>query len=136
MLGVELEEEFYLKGYDCRYKITNNGMAYFNVRDDRWEFASLWLFHEILLGILEIIKIPKPILDEVEKEYLSNVIKPFRNGMISICKRDWRFHEYVYITIKYSDIEKGFIFLPFFKKGTMYKGMELNKEYSVEDLGI
>lgn len=134
MLGVELEEEFYLQGYDCKYKITNDGLLYFNF--SKWVNPSLWLLHKILLGSLEIIKIPKPILDEAEKRYLRNVIKPFRSRVKYIVKRNKNKSEC------FEDIRVVFessyqtLFFPYFEKGTMYKGMELDKEYSVEELGL
>lgn len=78
----------------------------------------------------------KEILDEVEKEYLRAVIKPFRK----------KYHTYIEKQKAYvgDDTERIKIFfetytaisLPFFKKGTMYKGMELNKDYSLEELGL
>ncbi len=74
------------------------------------------------------------ILDKEEKAYLSAVIKPFRNRIKYISKTDKYTHdeENIFITIENSDS----IWFPYFKKGTMYKGMELNKKYTLEELGL
>ena len=74
----------------------------------------------------------EPILDEVEKEYLSNVIKPWREKTISIIKV--RVNEDDFISIRLKNGEK--VNLPWFKKSTMYKGMEENRAYTLEELGL
>ena len=92
---------------------------------------------KILCGKAEIIK--KPILGEVEKEYLSNIIKPFRNKVISIAKLDSEeMNGYEYICIEHLEVcsDRDCINLPCFKKGTIYKGMEVDKEYTLEELGL
>ena len=133
MLGVELGEEFYLKGIRDKHKITNDGMFYRSKKDGSW-FITSWALNKVLAGKLEIIKEPKPILDEAEKRYLSNVIKPFRDKVSHICKRESSYSgmEWIQVGIK-DDVNLDF---PNFEKGTMYKGMKLDKEYSLEDLGI
>lgn len=77
----------------------------------------------------------EPILDDKEKEYLSAVIKPFRNRTKGISKEPYTTHkECEYILIALNNME---IFtLPVFAKGSMYKGMEANKEYTLEELGL
>lgn len=77
----------------------------------------------------------EPILDDVEKEYLGAVIKPFRNIIKGITKY-YHEHGLEYIVIEHKD--KSFRYMPFpkFKEGTMYKGMELEKEYTLEELGL
>ena len=76
-----------------------------------------------------------PILDDVEKAYLSAVIKPFRKDIEYIVKfkRYSDKKEYIYMTMKKDD---DYCALPVFEKGTMYKGMELNKRYTLEELGL
>ena len=80
----------------------------------------------------------KDILDSEEKEYLSNVIKPFKHKVKGIRKNeicnseDNQKEEYIIIYIK----NHYPINLPNFKKNTMYKNMEINKEYTLEDLGF
>jgi len=76
---------------------------------------------------------PKSILDEKEKEYLSFVIRPWKNKIGYIDKRYGADKEWIEIYLKKGD---SYTNLPRFKKGTMYKGMELDREYSLEDLGI
>lgn len=75
------------------------------------------------------------ILDDVEKAYLSAVIKPFRKDIEYIVKfkRYSDKKEYIYMTMKKDD---DYCALPVFEKGTMYKGMELNKRYTLEELGL
>lgn len=91
---------------------------------------------------LRVLKVERPkyetiyeveeILDDKEKEYLSYVIRPFRNRVknikkISHCKKCW-------IKIKLTT-DEGIDF-PFFKKDKMYKGMKIDKEYTLEELGL
>ena len=78
------------------------------------------------------------ILDDAEKQYLSAFIKPFRNRVKYICKI-WYLgvssSEYQRIYITLSD-DSHDIDLPLFKKETMYKGMEIGKKYTLEELGL
>ena len=74
-----------------------------------------------------------PLTDE-EREYLGAVIKPWRNEVRHISKRKAFVgdDEYMQIRVCYEHN----VNLPFFHKGVMYQGMELNKEYTLEELGI
>lgn len=97
----------------------------------------LWYTKEMIAEVKRpcqyktIYKREEPILDEVEKRYLSAVIKPYK--VIGIKKRQAADDEQICI----DTIKHGYeIMLPYFKKGTMYKGMKLNKEYTLEELGL
>ena len=76
-----------------------------------------------------------PILDDVEKNYLSAVIKPFREDVKCIIKsgRCSAEKEFIHICMKDSFDTCA---LPDFLKGTMYKGMERGKRYTLEELGL
>ena len=76
--------------------------------------------------------VEKEILDEEEKEYLSNVIKPFRDKVEYIIKFDSLPEEYISIWLPEHETTD----LPCFKRGTMYKGMEIEKKYTLEELGL
>lgn len=135
MLGVELEEEFKIAGDDSKYRITERGLEYVDETIGDWMIEVL--LYRILNGTYEITKIPKPILDEAEKEYLSAVINPFRDCVKCIFKNNMP--NYEYIVIEYCDKpnkEKDEMLFPSFEKGTMYKGMELSKHYTLEELGL
>ena len=72
------------------------------------------------------------ILDDAERRYLSAVIRPFRDQVRSITKNQKMNGKEEYIVI---DI--GFqMFFPDFKSNTMYKGMDLGKEYTLKELGL
>lgn len=86
-------------------------------------------------GIIEVENgyiVDKKILDEEEKEYLSNVIRPFRDKVGCIAKKIFGGKEYIKLTIK-NDCDIDF---PSFEKGTMYKEMETNKEYTLKELEL
>ena len=76
----------------------------------------------------------EPILDEVERKYLSDVIRPFRNKIDTISKFQTRddSSQYIYIGMK----DRRWSNLPCFPKGTMYKGMKAGKHYSLKELGL
>ena len=76
----------------------------------------------------------EPILDDAEREYLSAVIKPFRDRVKSISKHESLEKEWVTITMEKGRLDD--FDLPRFPKGTMYKGMEPNKEYTLKELDL
>lgn len=72
------------------------------------------------------------LLDYSEKKYLSEVIRPFREEVTAIEKLEAPAgREYILIILK----DDGMHF-PCFKKDTRYKGLELEKRYAPEELGL
>lgn len=116
-------------GYIDIIVITNKGIYYqlFYVNDDSEK--------EYEYGIEEYqLKKYKPILDSVEKRYLENLIRPFRNINIYISKTKFNNKEeflHIMFNERYNNIS-----LPNFSKNTMYKGMELGKKYSIKELDL
>lgn len=88
-----------------------------------WQAFNSWLNAE------------HPLLDDTEKRYLKNIIKPFREQVCWIKKKE---------VISISEEERIEIFvngdddicLPSFEKGEMYIGMKRDKLYTVEELGL
>lgn len=79
-----------------------------------------------------------PILDDIERQYLSAVINPFRDRVEYISKKedfDGPFDgpaEFIHIELSDGNIAD----FPDFKANTMYKDMKLGYEYSLEELGL
>lgn len=86
---------------------------------------------KIRKDIFEVIK-EASILDDEEKRYLEAVIRPFKSRVINIVKEKNYDGDY-YISIELYD---DAIDLPLFKKGTMYNGMEIEKKYTLKELGL
>ena len=84
LIGVELNEEFGLKNSNFRYKLTKNGLRKKYFTEKEWGCSNM--LDDLLLGRVEIVKAAKPILDNIEKNYLSNIIKPFRDRIDYIAK--------------------------------------------------
>lgn len=85
---------------------------------------------ESMIGWLEE-EYDQKILTDKETAYLSSVIKPFREEVETIEKAS--FEEDEQLQISDGDTVMAF---PCFEKGTMYKGMEAYKEYTLEELGL
>ena len=75
-------------------------------------------------------------LDEIEKRYLENVIRPFQQLDVRVVKSlNWNYNQlcnYISILIE-NDDELRF---PDFPKDTMYKNMIVDKEYTLKELGL
>ena len=136
LLGLELEEEFEM-GVFKQYKFTENGLMFWSKDHQDWVHYNIT--EEILLGRREIIKLPKSILNKGEKEYLSAVIKPFKDRIRCIIKSKDFPDEYLRIHLNHYDDDRkdgDIIYLPRFEVDTMYKGMQVNKKYTLEELGL
>ena len=108
-----------------------NWYDYFNSDDDCVQDCKAceerfvkWLFEDS----------EEPVLDDVEREFLSATIKPFRKKIAYIVK-DQDFDDgkqCIRIILQNGD---GMRF-PYFDDDTMYKGMKENKKYSLEELDL
>lgn len=105
----------------CVIDLFHNGVCPDNCKDCKRE-AMKWLLAEC----------KEPIITDSEREYLSSVIKPFRENVNFICKNSNILREYISIGVNINDS----ISLPAFKPGKMYKCMEENKLYTLEELGL
>lgn len=94
----------------------------FNNSNSRFGAFAKWLEEEY----------EPEILTEKEKAYLSAVVKPFKGKVKTVEKVSFGGEE-EYLKILF---EMDLMSLPFFAKGTMYKGMEANKRYTLEELGL
>ena len=74
------------------------------------------------------------ILDDVEREYLSAVIKPFRKKISCIRKSKDPRKGKNYIKIEFCDGDR--MFFPNLSNDEMYKGMKLDINYTLEELGL
>ena len=78
------------------------------------------------------------LLTQKEREYLSFVFKPFTNDILYVRKRQ----SYVIDDIEYIEVvtckggRTASMLFPYFKKGTMYKGMKSETKYTLKELGI
>ena len=132
-------------------KITfENGDILIKLEEDDYESRTLYRNNENLKGLKDniklrkIIKIEEPeystvyeskveILDKVEKRYLRNIIRPFRNKVkyIKLIYKVNKLEGFININLEGEQIN-----LPYFNINSMYKGMEPNKEYSLKELGL
>ena len=134
MLNIEKYKNIVLENLDaCSIDERLNRM---NVREYCNGYSCEGCGERVLKWLLEEAK--EPILDDVEKEYLSAVIKPFRNKIATISKLhtydniNYENNEYIYFGMK---DRRGYS-LPLFKQGTMYKGMQQGKHYTLQELGL
>ncbi len=80
------------------------------------------------------IEVEGEILTESEREYLSTVIKPFRNSVGYIAKIPIKeIKKAEFIQIGYNG---EWFSLPPFEPGEYYENMELYKKYTLEELGL
>ena len=139
MLGLELNEKFHVKIdtktiIEYEYRFTEKGLMRYHKIYEEWEYAIYDTFLHLLDGKYEVVKIPESILTEQEKLSLSTVIKPYRKKVKYICKLTYYDYdkEYLYISLN----NGATTHLPDFDTNTMYKGMELGRYYSLEELGL
>lgn len=133
MLNIE-EYENELRKYGTYFAVTKKGVPV-NCEDcecDECLFADKDCTIKKMEWLLE--EFEEPILDDIEKEYLSAVIKPFRKRIKSIKKTSYP-SKSAFISIAMDKSE--YIFLPVFELNSgMYQRMKFNKEYTLEDLGL
>lgn len=131
--GIYYSDDMKFNGFKIITKIYTNGVIKISKDDENYCYYTKEMIAEVkrLTKYATIYKRKEPILDDKEKEYLGNVIRPFRGEVIYIEKRDALGGEYINI-----ELRTTFIYLPPFKENTMYKNMKLNNLYTLKELGL
>ena len=78
------------------------------------------------------------ILNEEEKPYLESILKPYKDRVDFVVKEvigDYYERIIICVSVKNKSY-KNYIAFPYFNKGTMYKGMEIDKKYTVNELRL
>lgn len=129
-------------GDKCTLK---NGQVIFVDKTSMYGFNNLDKQLRYFNDDVSIVKVERPvkyetmferkeeILDETEKKYLAEVIRPFSSKVRFIYKMASIYSNKEFINIQLRD--ENFT-LPYFEKGTMYKEMQTGKRYTLEKLGL
>lgn len=134
MLNVKIGEEFEVPTESAifdryKFKIENDGFYIFSPFDKEW-IKNSNIINRLLNGEIEIIK--SPILTDIEKSYLSSFIKYRNLSVIYIVKYHFNCSiDGLVIRTKSGDVD-----FEQFKPGSSFKGMELTKHYTLEELGL
>lgn len=81
------------------------------------------------------------ILDEKEKEYLGNLLRPFKKDIKYIIKKKsfngdiTNLKRIYFLTIYMHESSKNFS-LPYFTDKNMYKDMKIDRNYTLKELGL
>lgn len=82
----------------------------------------------------------EPVLDDVEKRYLEAVLMPFKNRVLYVAKVVFNDSDKAFLEIRikslFGENYREGIFLPYFHPPKMYVGMEENRRYTIEELGL
>lgn len=114
-------------------------------------FAPLRYYTEDLKDVAgeeeyDIVKVERPVkyetvferkeevLDETEKKYLTEVIRPFRKRIQFIQKKKEITEINPYLRVVFENNDK--LVFPYIADNSMYKGMEVNKKYTLKELGL
>lgn len=73
------------------------------------------------------------ILTNKEREYLKAVIEPVKDKVRFIHKSEYRNSKRQYV---YIDLNEDYISLYSFKTNTQFKGMKVDKKYTLKELGL
>ena len=130
MLGVKLYEDFRIKAinemiFEKKFFLTEYGLF---SEDSTVPISTI--LNDILNGQYKIVKLPFALTKE-EKDYLSEVIKPFRDKIEYIKRLTFDSVDSIQVIT-----EKGVMAVLFFEIDTRYKNMEPDREYTLEELGL
>ena len=130
MLEGNVYEEFRIKAingmiFEKKFFLTEYGLF---SEDSTVPISTI--LNDILNGQYKIVKLPLALTKE-EKDYLSEVVKPFRDK-IEYIKRltsdSWDSIQMI--------TDKGVTAVLFFETDTRYKNMEPDREYTLAELGL
>lgn len=130
-----------IKCNTCPFKPANCNTSEKSWVNNKNIYSDEFLNQEIEVGV-------EDVLTGEEREYLKNVLKPFKDNVQYIVKQNgptgpnYSDSGYEYITIIINNTTniawfgQEYLVFPLFKKGTMYKNMEVDRPYTLDELEL
>lgn len=131
LLGVEIGQNFEIIGVDYNpYHFTKNGLI------NHFGYEKPIVLYRLITGKLEV---KKSILTYDEKKYLQIVLNPFKDRIkcirkVADYKEKFEWIEISCKTVSSSSVEV--VSLPSFTQGEMYKCLNVDTDYSLEELEL
>lgn len=122
-IQIDMSEKKFIQGIFCGYSHLIS-LSVNEILDDDWEIVE------------------EPVLDKQEKKYLENFLRPYTKKYEKITiKKASLYDEDFTIRIDFFAFKDGglndILILPLFNKDEhMYDGMEVDKSYTLEELGL
>lgn len=137
----DLTEEQYWK-YNKKGCYTTCDKCMFRLVNCTNRDENCWIYHKDLYSdkfLDQEIEIEvKPIFTDKEKKYLHNWLEPFKDRIVEMKLLSFLDNKFAYLRIIIKSIlspeQLESIYLPYFKTGTMYKNLEVNKSYTDDEL--
>ena len=133
---------FQIEGLPGYFKFDHKGMLLWqgrNMRPDEWLSNNEYILVGLIAGRKHIK--PRELLTDAERAHIKSVIEPYGYDVWDIRKiQNSQDTQMIVITYDYcgtrDPLDSFEVSLPFFDNNTMFTGLQLNKDYTLEELGI
>ena len=109
----------------CGCDTSRSEISWFNHKD---MFSDKFFDQEI--------EINEQLLTDKEKEYLENVLRPYKDKVLYILKGKYKNYEYLIIRVRNTSTFCDSISIPLFEENRYYKNLEVDKQYTLGELEL
>ena len=133
---------FQIEGLPGYFKFDHKGMLLWqgcNMRPDEWLSNNEYILVGLIAGRKHIK--PRELLTDAERAHIKSIIEPYGYDVWDVRKvQSSQDTQKIVITYDYcgtrDPLDSFEVSLPFFDNNTMFTGLQLNKDYTLEELGI
>ena len=140
--GLDVGTVFQVEGFPGYFKFDHENILLRRddyMDPDEWLTLNEYILADLITGRRHIK--PRELLTDAERAHIKSVIEPYGYDVWDIRKvQNSQDTQKIVITYDYGrardPLDSFEVSLPFFDNDTMFTGMKLNKDYTLEELGI
>ena len=140
--GLDVGTVFQIEGFPGYFKFDHENILLWRddyMDPDEWLTLNEYILADLITGRRHIK--PRELLTDAERSHIKNIIEMYGYDVWDIRKvQNSQDTQNIVITYDYGRVRDPLdsfeVSLPFFDNDTMFTGMQLNKDYTLEELGI
>ena len=140
--GLDVGMAFQIEGFPGYFKFDHENILLWRddyMDPDEWLTLNEYILADLITGRRHIK--PRELLTDAERSHIKNIIEMYGYDVWDIRKvQNSQDTQNIVITYDYGRVRDPLdsfdVSLPFFDNNTMFIGMQLNKNYTLEELGI
>ena len=132
---------FQIEGFPGYFKFDHKDLLLwrYDIDSDEWIDRNEYILADLIAGRKHIK--PRELLTDAERTHIKNIVEMYGYDVWDIRKvQNSKDTQRIVITYDYGKVRDPLdsfeVSLPFFDNDTMFTGMQLNKDYTLEELGI